>query len=154
MMVGPDVEKTGLIRHCARLFVTGANLKTPRFNVILRKGYALGSMAMMTGSSLAGYFTVVWPMGEHGGMNREAGVQLSYRDHLAAIEDVDERAQEYQRLLDAAYESGGALNVGSTFELDDVIAPAETRHRLVQGLKACPNPHPIRRGRAQYMDTW
>ncbi len=154
MMVGPDVEKTGLIRHCARLFVTGANLKTPRFNVILRKGYALGSMAMMTGSSLAGYFTVVWPMGEHGGMNREAGVQLSYRDHLAAIEDVDERAQEYQRLLDAAYESGGALNVGSTFELDDVIDPAETRHRLVQGLKACPNPHPIRRGRAQYMDTW
>ncbi len=154
MMVGPDVEKTGLIRHCARLFVTGANLKTPRFNVILRKGYALGSMAMMTGSSLAGYFTVVWPMGEHGGMNREAGVQLSYRDQLAAIEDVEERAQEYQRLLDAAYEAGGALNVGSTFELDDVIDPAETRHRIVQGLKACPNPHPIRRGRAQFLDTW
>jgi len=53
MMVGPDVEKTGLIRHCSRLFVTGANLECPRFSVILRKGYALGSMAQLTGSARA-----------------------------------------------------------------------------------------------------
>ena len=26
MMVGPDVEETGLVRHCNRLFVTGANV--------------------------------------------------------------------------------------------------------------------------------
>ena len=51
MMVGPDVEKTGLVRHCSRLFVTGANLESPRFAVILRKGYALGSLSVMTGSS-------------------------------------------------------------------------------------------------------
>ena len=58
MMVGPEVEKSGLVRHCSRLFVIGANLETPRFGVILRKGYALGSLAVMTGSSRSPLFTV------------------------------------------------------------------------------------------------
>lgn len=39
MMVGPEAEKTGLVRHCSRLFVTGANLENPRFALILRKGH-------------------------------------------------------------------------------------------------------------------
>ncbi|PZC41704.1 MAG: Pyruvate carboxylase/Acetyl-CoA carboxylase [Chloroflexi bacterium] len=154
MMVGPDVERTGLVRHCSRLFVTGANLVTPRFAVILRKGYALGSMAMLTGSARASHFTVDWPTGEHGGMNVESGVLLSNREMLATIEDVDERAAKYQSLVDAAYVRGGSLNVSSTFEIDNTIDPAETRYWVMQGLKACPNPDPIRRGRAQFMDTW
>ena len=154
MMVGPDVERTGLVRHCSRLFVTGANLETPRFAVILRKGYALGSMAMLTGSARAPHFTVDWPTGEHGGMNVESGVLLSNREKLAKIEDVDERAAEYQRLVDMAYVRGGSLNVSSMYEIDNTIDPAETRYWIMQGLKACPNPDPIRRGRAQFMDTW
>lgn len=154
MMVGPDVEKSGLIRHCARLFVTGANLETPRFAVILRKGYALGSMAQLTGSSRAPLFTVAWPTGEHGGMNQEASVQLSNRDRLAAIDDIEERASEYERLLAEAYERGGSINVASTFEIDDVIDPAETRYWIIQGLKSTPAPDPIRRGRNRFLDTW
>ena len=51
-------------------------------------------------------------------------------------------------------EHGSALNVGSTFEVDDVIDPAETRRWVTQGLKAVPNPEPIRRGRHTFMDTW
>ena len=154
MMIGPDVEKTGLIRHSARLFVTGANLETPRFAVILRKGYALGSMAQLTGSSRAPFFTIAWPTSEHGGMNQEASVQLGNREQLAKIEDVEERAAEYDRLLARAYERGGSLNVASAFEIDDVIDPAETRHWISQGLLASPNPDPIRRGRSRFLDTW
>ncbi len=154
MMVGPDVEKSGLIRHCARLFITGANLTTPRFAVILRKGYALGSMAQLTGSTRAPHFTIAWPTSEHGGMNQEASVQLAHREALAQIEDIEERAAEYERLLANAYERGSALNVASAFEIDDVIDPAETRHWLIQGLNSTPNPDPIRRGRAQFLNTW
>ena len=154
MMVGPDVEKTGLVRHCARLFVTGANLETPRFGVILRKGYALGSMSVLFGGSRTPVFTVSWPMSEHGGMNIESAIQLGNRERLAAIEDVEERAAEYERLVAKAYEHGGALNVASLFELDNVIDPAETRQWLMNGLKATPNPDPIRRGRRNFMDTW
>ena len=154
MMVGPEVEKTGLIRHCSRLFVTGANLQTPRFSVVLRKGYALGSISVMTGSSRAGVFTVGWPDGEYGGMNVEAGVLLGARDDLAKIEDVDARAAKYERLLAAAYDRISAIHNASVFGIDDVIDPAETRRWIVEGLKSVPESEPLRRGRHNYLDTW
>ena len=154
MMVGPDVEKTGLVRHCSRLFVTGANLESARFSVILRKGYALGSLAVMTGTSRAPVFTVAWPEAEFGGMNVEAGVLLTHRDRLATIEDVDARAAEYDRLVAEAYVRGSALNSASVFGVDDVIDPAETRRWIAEGLKSVPNSEPLRRGRRTFLDTW
>ena len=154
MMVGPEVEKTGLIRHCSRLFVTGVNLKTPRFCVILRGGYALGALSVMTGNSRAPIFTVAWPQSEHGGMNMESGVLLSNREELARIDDVEERAAEYQRLVDRAYDHISAISAASRFGFDDVIDPAETRRWIAQGLLSVPNPEPLRRGRAQFLDTW
>jgi acetyl-CoA carboxylase carboxyltransferase component len=154
MMVGPEVEKSGLVRHCARLFVTGANLETARFSVVLRKGYALGSLSVMTGSSRAPVFTVGWPDSEYGGMNVEAGVQLSHREALAKIADVEARAAEYERLLAEAYERLSALNSASVFGIDDVIDPAETRRWIVAGLASVPDSEPLRRGRRTFLDTW
>ena len=43
MMVGPEIEKTALVRHCSRLFIIGANLTVPIFSVVLRKSYGLGA---------------------------------------------------------------------------------------------------------------
>ena len=154
MMIGPEVEKTGLVRHCSRLFVTGANLESPRFAVVLRKGYALGSLAVMTGSSRAPVFTVAWPESEYGGMNVESGVLLSNREALARIEDIDERAAEYERLVAQAYERGSALSSASVFGIDDVIDPAETRRWIADGLKSVPDSEPLRRGRRTFLDTW
>ena len=154
MMVGPEVERTGLVRHCSRLFVTGANLETPRFSIVLRKGYALGSIAVMTGSGRAPVFTVTWPDGEFGGMNIESSVLLSNRDALAEIEDIDERAAAYQQMVEDAYERSSALNAGSVFGIDDVIDPAETRRWITDGLMSVPQSEPIRRGRRTFLDTW
>ena len=44
--------------------------------------------------------------------------------------------------------------MASTFEIDDVIDPAETRYWIIQGLKSTPAPDPIRRGRNRFLDTW
>lgn len=52
-MVGPDAERTATVRHFARLFVTGANLRVPLVGLVLRKAYGLGAMAMMGGSTRA-----------------------------------------------------------------------------------------------------
>src|SRR5205809_597351 len=51
MMVGPEAEKTALVRHVSRLFVVGANLTVPFFTIVLRKGYGLGAQAMAAGRS-------------------------------------------------------------------------------------------------------
>ena len=110
MMVGPDVEATALVRHCARMFNTGANLSVPLFGVVVRKAYGLGVQAMCGASSLVGFFTVAWPTAEFAGMNIEGSVKLGYRKELEAIEDVDERREEFDRRVASAYHSGRVVN--------------------------------------------
>ena len=154
MMVGPDVERTGLARKCNNVFVTLANAQSPRFTVILRKSYGLAAQAMMTGSSRAPLFALAWPTAELGGMNLEAAIRLGNRAELAAIEDIEERAARYEELVARAYWKGNAINSASVHENDGVIDPAETRRWIVRGLMACENPEPIRRGRRPNIDTW
>jgi acetyl-CoA carboxylase carboxyltransferase component len=133
-MVGPDAEKTGLVRRAGALFNTAAALRVPLVTVILRKGYGLGAMAMAGGSFHAGRATLAWPTGEFGGMNLEGAVRLGMRRELAAIEDEAEREQAYQAAVDAAYEHGKALNTATYLEVDDVIDPAATRSRVIRAL--------------------
>ena len=85
-MVGPEAEKTAIVRHVARMFVTGASLTVPLFGIVLRKGYGLGAQAMIGGGFHASFFTVAWPTGEFGGMGLEGYVRLGFRKEMEAIE--------------------------------------------------------------------
>ena len=153
-MVGPEAEKTGLIRHCSRLFVIGANLTVPIFSVILRKSYGLGAIAMTGGSYQAAMFCVSWPTGEFGGMGLEGSVKLGYRNELAAIEDPVARKAKFDEMVAAAYASGKAMARGSHPALDDVIDPADTRRWIVGGLKVLP-PVPARtEKKLRWVDSW
>ena len=125
-MVGPESEKEATVRRFGRMFVAGAKLTVPTGTVILRKAYGLGAMAMAAGSFRASQFTVAWPTGEMGAMGLEGAVRLGYRRELAAVDGADRDAL-FTSLLDDAYAKGRAVNAAMTFELDDVIDPADTR---------------------------
>ncbi|WP_374657709.1 carboxyl transferase domain-containing protein [Phenylobacterium sp.] len=153
-MVGPEAEKTGLIRHCSRLFVIGANLTVPLFSVILRKSYGLGAIAMTGGSYQASMFCVSWPTGEFGGMGLEGSVKLGYRNELAAIEDPAARKARFDEMVAAAYARGKALSQAMSPSLDNVIDPAETRRWVLAGLKSLP-PLPVRtEKKLRWIDSW
>jgi acetyl-CoA carboxylase carboxyltransferase component len=156
MMVGPEVEATALVRHCSRLFVTGANLDVPLVTVVLRKAYGLGAQAMMGGTTKAPLACVAWPTGEFGGMGLEGAVRLGYRRELDAAVDDDAREALYRDLVDRLYEHGKAVSVASHFEIDDVIDPADTRRWIATLLHAAPRPHlePGARKRRPHIDTW
>ena len=154
MMVGPEVEKTALVRHCHRVFVSLANLSTPKLTLTLRKCYGLGGLAMLAGSTEASLFNVAWPTGEYGGMNLEAGVKLGARAQLEQVEDLEERTRVYEQMVADAYERGSALNAAAVLELDDVIDPADTRRWIIHLLDAAPNSNPTREGRRPYIDSW
>ena len=154
IMVGPESEKSALVRHASRMMVVGANLETPLMTVIIRKSYGLGAQAMAGGSFKAPLFTITWPTGEFGGMGLEGAVKLGYRKELQAIEDLDERKATYDRMVAQSYERGKAVNMASHFELDDVIDPAETRTWILAGLKSLP-PKPARTHKKRpHVDTW
>jgi acetyl-CoA carboxylase carboxyltransferase component len=154
IMVGPEIEKTALVRHCCRMFVVGANLTVPFFTIVLRKSYGLGAQAMQGGSSHVPLFTVSWPTGEYGGMGLEGQVKLGYRKELMAIEDPIERKKVYEEMVDRAYTHGKAINMASYFEIDDVIDPADSRNIIVRALKAVPSPPPRTGKKRPSIDTW
>ena len=126
-MVGPDAEVHGAVRRMSRLFIVGARLTVPFGMIILRKGYGLGAMGMAGGSFHAPEFTVAWPTGEIGGMGLEGAVRLGFSKELAAVADPIERQNLFDKLVEAAYQHGKALTSATTFELDDVIDPADSR---------------------------
>jgi acetyl-CoA carboxylase carboxyltransferase component len=153
-MVGPEAERTGLVRHVSRMFVTGASLTVPFCTIVLRKGYGLGAQAMAGGSFRSPLFIVAWPSGELGGMGLEGAVRLGFRRELEAVEDPVEREALFASMVDLAYEHGKALNVATAYEIDDVIDPAESRTRIVEALRAVPTP-PVRVGKKRScVDTW
>ena len=153
-MVGPEVEKTALVRHSSRLFLVGCNLSVPYFTVVLRKAYGLGAIGMAGGNFRAPYFTVSWPTGEFGPMGLEGQVKLGFRAELAAIEDPDERRAYFDRLVAQSYEDGKALQRSTSFGVDDTIDPADTR-RWLSTLLASIRPAPAREGKKRSMiDAW
>jgi acetyl/propionyl-CoA carboxylase alpha subunit/acetyl-CoA carboxylase carboxyltransferase component len=153
-MVGPEAEKTALVRHCCRLYVIGANVTVPLFTVVLRKAYGLGAQAMAGGGFHAPFFAVSWPTGEFGGMGLEGAVKLGYRNELAAIADPAERKRKYEEMVAAMYEKGKALNTAALFEIDDVIDPADTRRWIMAGLRSAPPPAPSRGKKHAWIDAW
>ncbi|MFT7652166.1 MAG: acetyl/propionyl-CoA carboxylase alpha subunit [Limisphaerales bacterium] len=154
IMVGPEIEKTAVVRHAARMFVTSANIDVPLMTIVTRKGYGLGAQAMAGGSFKAPLFTVTWPTGEFGGMGLEGAVKLGYRKELQAIEDPEERASTYQRMVDDMYMRGKAVNMASHFELDEVIDPAESRKWISSGLRSVPAATPRKGKKRPNVDTW
>jgi len=154
MMVGPDVEATALVRHCNRLFVTGANVTVPTVTVVLRKAYGLGAQAMMGGSTKAPLACLAWPTGEFGGMGLEGAVRLGYRRELDATKDPAAREQLFEELVARMYDVGKAISTASYFEIDDVIDPADTRRWLVALLDTAPAPSPRAGKKRPNIDTW
>jgi acetyl/propionyl-CoA carboxylase alpha subunit/acetyl-CoA carboxylase carboxyltransferase component len=154
IMVGPEIEKTALVRHSSRMFLTAANATVPMFTIVLRKAYGLGGIAMAAGNYEAPIFTVAWPTGEFGPMGLEGAVKLGYRKELAAISDPAARKKRFDEMVAAMYERGKALNSATSFGIDDVIDPADSRRWLMAALRSVPPPA-LRTGKKHpYIDSW
>ncbi len=154
IMVGPEIEKTALVRHSSRMFLIGANLSIPTFTVIVRKSYGLGGIAMAGGSYRVPIFSVAWPTAEFGPMGLEGSVRLGYRAELAAIEDPVARQARYEELVAKEYRRGSALNYATAFAVDDTIDPSETRHWLANIMASIRPPEPRTGKKRASVDGW
>jgi acetyl/propionyl-CoA carboxylase alpha subunit len=155
IMIGPEYECTALLRHCARMFVTGANMTTPMFCVVVRKAYGMGARAMCGGSSLEPFFTVAWPTAEFADMTIDGRVRLTFGDELDAIEDPEERQVVYEQRVAECVDRAQAVNSGGTsYGIDDVIDPVDTRAWIAQGLRSLPPLSPRTEKKRPNVDTW
>ncbi|MGC4061102.1 MAG: carboxyl transferase domain-containing protein [Aquabacterium sp.] len=98
-MVGPDAEKTAIVRHFVahpRWLRRASTI--PYFTIVLRKGYGLGAHGDDARAVLlVSFFTVAWPTGEFGRMGLEGEVRLGFSKQLDVIEDPAMRQQMFRR---------------------------------------------------------
>ncbi len=134
-LVGPEAEKTGLVRKVCQMFLAAAKLQVPVFGVVLRKGYGLGAMAMVGGGFHENAFTIAWPTGEFGAMGLEGAVRLGFRKELEAVSDPVEQKALFETLLGKMYATGKASSIAAGFEIDAVIDPVETRRWISNSVR-------------------
>ena len=134
-MVGPDSEEEGAVRRMSKLFESSSRFKNFLIAIFIRKAYGLGAQAIVGGSLHRPTFSCAWPSGEFGGMGIEGAVKLGYRKELEAIDDVEERNNLFNKLVEKMYEAGQAIQAATFLEIDAVIDPAKSRETILKAIK-------------------
>ena len=143
---GTAQEHQGIIRHGAKLLYAYAEATVPMLTVILRKAYG-GAYDVMCSKHLGGDLNLAWPTAEIAVMGAEGAVNILFRRELERASE-PEREKLRRRLTDEY--RGEFLNPYLAAErgyVDDVIDPAETRARLLAGLRMLSSKRDDRPGR-------
>lgn len=152
LMVGPDAERTGLIRHSGRMLSAIANATVPILTVVLRKAYGLGYY-IMGSQPLNPAVLLAWPTAEYGGMGLEGAVSILHKHDLAAIADPRLRGERHQELTEQLKHEHRSLEAAGRFVYDDVIDPADTREILLRTLRTL-EPPPLRAERKRIIEPF
>jgi acetyl-CoA carboxylase carboxyltransferase component len=129
---GVDQEYGGIIRHGAKLLYAYCESTVPRIQVITRKAYG-GAYVVMNSKSIGADLAFAWPTAELAVMGPQGAVEIVYRRELQqAADPVARRAELVQEYTEKYASPYAAAERGY---IDDVIDPAETRQKLVAGLR-------------------
>ena len=129
---GVDQEYGGIIRHGAKLLYAYCEATVPRIQVITRKAYG-GAYVVMDSKSVGSDLSLAWPTAELAVMGPQGAVEIVYRRELQEAADPDARRVE---LVDEYMEKFANPYVAAERGyVDDVIDPADTRAKLVAGLR-------------------
>lgn len=130
---GVDQEHGGVIRHGAKLLYAYAEATVPKVALILRKAYG-GAYIVMSSKHLGGDVNLAWPAAEVAVMGPEGAVNIIHRRTLRDLSGaslVEQRAKLTDQYREAYANPFVAAGRGY---LDDVIAPVESRARLIAAL--------------------
>ena len=129
---GVDQEYGGIIRHGAKLLYAYCESTVPRISVITRKAYG-GAYVVMNSKSIGADLAFAWPSAELAVMGPQGAVEIVYRRELQQAADPEARRAE---LVDDYTEKyANPYAAAERGYVDDVIDPADTRKKLVAGLR-------------------
>jgi len=136
---GVSQEDAGVVRRGAKLLHAYAAARVPRLTVVLRKSFG-GAFIAMGSKGLGADAVLAWPGAAVDVMGAVAAIEVLHRRELAAETDPARRADLVLR-LSAAHEAttGGLARAVDCGAVDQVIAPYDTRRRLVQLLAGLPD---------------
>ena len=129
---GVDQEYGGIIRHGAKLLYAYCEATVPRISIITRKAYG-GAYVVMDSKSIGSDLAFAWPSAELAVMGPQGAVEIVYRRELQQAADPDARRAELVAEYTEKYANPYAA--AERGYIDDVIDPADTRKKLVAGLR-------------------
>jgi len=129
---GVDQEYGGIIRHGAKLLYAYCEATVPRIQVITRKAYG-GAYVVMNSKSIGADLAYAWPSAELAVMGPQGAVEIVYRRELQQA--ADPAARRSQLVAEYTERYANPYIAAERGFVDDVIDPAETRIRLVEGLR-------------------
>jgi len=127
-MIGTQVERTGIIRHGAKMITAVAEATVPKVCVIVRKAYGAGLYAM-AGPAFEPEATLALPSAKIAVMGPEAAINAVYANKIAAMEPAErepwvaERRAEYETDVDL-------LRLASDLVIDAVVPIEELRDEI------------------------
>lgn len=139
-MVGPEAERSGIIRAGAGMVETMATARVAKLVVTLRHASGAGYYAM-AGQGFDPDFLFSWPTARVGVMEGEAAVQALFAQELRRLEEagagptgelqasIEATRDEYERTLDAKW-------CAARGHVDAIIRPDRTRPVLAACLEA------------------
>jgi acetyl-CoA carboxylase carboxyltransferase component len=129
---GLEQEHGGIIRHGAKMIYAYAEASVPKISVITRKAYG-GAYIVMSSKALQGDVCFAWPGAEIAVMGPRGAVNIIFRQQLCEAQDPEAAremlVQKYREEFAHPYVAAGRGY------LDDVIAPRETRPRVIRALE-------------------
>jgi acetyl-CoA carboxylase carboxyltransferase component len=133
---GVGQEHGGIIRHGAKMIYAYAEASVPKISVITRKAYG-GAYIVMSSKALRGDVCLAWPGAEIAVMGPRGAVNIVFRRDLQAADDPEALREE---LLESYREQFAHPYVAAKRGyLDDVIAPRDTRRRVIRALEMLQN---------------
>ncbi len=131
-MPGPEQEHGGIILHGAKLLYAFVEATVPRITVILRKAYG-GAYVVMNSKHIRCDMNFAWPTAEIAVMGPKGAAEIIYRKDIQAAANPEEaltqKTEEYRQHF------ANPFLAAKRGYLDDVIAPRDTRHRLIRSLQ-------------------
>ncbi|WP_226992343.1 acyl-CoA carboxylase subunit beta [Desulfatibacillum aliphaticivorans] len=143
---GSAQEHAGIIRHGAKVLYALCEAAVPRISVVTRKAYGGGNLGMGVLPGLGTDLVVYWPIMETGILGADQSVMLLYGRHPDAMTDPDflqNKLKEYRETY-----ANPIYDVSSNTNVEEVVAPAETRRFLIKALKMLRTKtvnHPVKR---------
>ena len=128
---GVGQEHSGIIRHGAKMIFAYAEATVPKLAVVTRKAYG-GAYIVMSSKHLRSDLNLAWPGAEVAVMGPEGAVNVIHRKELAGAEDPD--ALRAGLIADYRERFSNPYVAAARGYVDAVIAPRETRPRLIAGL--------------------
>jgi acetyl-CoA carboxylase carboxyltransferase component len=126
-MIGPDAERSGLLRRGSRAVNAIQRASVPVFTVQVRRSFGLAAQA--TGNRNGSSIRLAWPIGSWGDMPLGGGLMAEFRAEIEAAEDPEAKRAE---LLERFEAQGSMWPTVENFGVEEVIDPRETRRVLAR----------------------